>query len=319
MNTIGQPNPGVYRTWIIGAGLDNAQSADLLHEQALLLDLAQAMEAAITTARRQGLAAFSPERSDLLKLPAGLGDDRRDALFQQLFGVSYLPQPGDSAQDREIGLVQWSDAALELGRLAAQARSRLAPGQGGGITYADGAWFVNGVRYSLQELTLAVRVGSYTSVDFFLQEALNRANTNAMTARKLLALLSDMNRSFSTSGKSASYSIQSQYKALVEKQGWTLDQLADWGAKVALSSYAQSTRDSHLADANASLSGENYGNLIAEVKAIFDATNAENQVGQLRLDGVINVRDNVVSGLGSFLKGELNSRATVARNLGAGS
>ena len=62
------------------------------------------------------------------------------------------------------------------------------------------------------------------------------------------------------------------------------------------------------------LGKEDFRAMIDEVEQILGAFSADNQVAQLRNETLFNSRSNLLEGLGTFLKGQQNTRSTLARN-----
>jgi hypothetical protein len=62
------------------------------------------------------------------------------------------------------------------------------------------------------------------------------------------------------------------------------------------------------------LGKEDFRAMIDEVEQILGAFAADNQVAQLRNETLFNSRSNLLEGLGTFLKGQQNTRSTLARN-----
>jgi hypothetical protein len=62
------------------------------------------------------------------------------------------------------------------------------------------------------------------------------------------------------------------------------------------------------------LTRDDFRSLINEVETIIGAFGADNQVAQLRNETLFNSRSNLLEGLGTFLKGQQNTRSTLARN-----
>ena len=308
---------GLYRLAVTGSGLDVVAAADTETRAQYSAALADAIVAAIARARARGLDAFAPGDTSLFA-PVGVPPASLATLFSDVVGVPYRGTPGQTPGYRALALSEWSDAALALRGEAAALRSRLAPGQGGGLNHADGYWYVNGQRYTLAESFLALRFSSYTAVDAYLADTLNRANLNTTAARKLVATVRDLNASYASSGGSnGTYSAQGLVD-LLARNGLTLGDVAAWGERVSGGGNFAAVLGDYAASNGAAIDASRYAELITEGKAIFDAFNADNQVSQLRLDSVVNQRQNIVNGMSSFLQGYTNQQATIGRMLTTG-
>lgn len=311
-------HPGVYRVSVTGIGLSESAQAALAVDLQAQQDLIDGMVRALHAARAAGEAGFLPSLSRIA-LPDGMSEAELNALFTSVVGRPFFGPEGVTPGFGQLSLSQWSDAVLLLQRDAAAKASRLGPGSGGGIQYADGAWFINGQRYTLTESFLALRVANFTNMDAQLAEHMNKSNINAITARKLLGLVADLNRTFGANGgKDGSYTVTDDLLPVLEDNGLTLADLASWGGSVAASSYFASVLASYTSNANAAISGEDFGSLITETKSIFDATNADNQVSQLRMESLVNARENLLRGLTNYLKGDQVQMTAMARGLQAG-
>ncbi len=307
-------HPGLYRLNVTGTGLSGAQSAEVTDQARQELEIASAILQAIVQARSSGQSSFTP--SEGLQPPAGMTPQDLDAVFQRVLGMNYQGVPGLTDGDRALSLGEWSDAAMALQRDAAGLSSRLAPGQGGGVQYADGHWYINGQTYTLAESFLALRVSSYSAMDLYLSDQMNRTQNNASTARKLVGLLSDLNVTFATrGGSSGSYSVSTDLVAALGQHDLNLANLAQWGAKVAGGGNFAAVAAASASGRDA-VSGSEFASLITEAKAVFDSINAENQVSQVRLDSVVNARDNVINGLNQFMKGYAAQQAALGRMVG---
>lgn len=305
-------HPGLYAINVTGTGLGVTRAEGVAQQVEQENALAAAILDAIQQARASGLDNFAP-LDGLLSPPAGMNAFEMDALFQRVLGLKYSGIEGQTPGYRAMSLGEWSDAAMALQRDSASLSSRLAPGQGGGIHYADGRWYINGQTYTLAESFLALRVSSYGAMDQFLSEQMNRANVNTVAARKVIGLLSDLNATYASRGGSeGTYGLSAQLQPLLTKHSLTLAEVANWGGRVVGGGNFASLQTS----AQDSISASTYAALITEAKAVFESINAENQVSQVRLDTVVNARDNVISGLNAFMKGYAAQQAALGRMLG---
>lgn len=292
---------------VTGTGL-SANGVQVVREQTQQAEaLAAAILAAIERARSKGLTSFAAF-DGVLAPPEGMDLWQMAEVFGRVLG---MVDPGDG--ERALSLSEWSEAAMSLQRDAASRQSRLAPGQGGGIQYADGRWYINGQAFTLAESFLALRMANYSTMDRFLVDQMNRTNLNTMTARKMVGLLSDLNASYANrGGSSGTFAVSTDLLPLLTQHGLTLDELARWGERTAGGGQFASV----LASSADALSASSFAALITEAKSIFELINAENQVSQVRLDSVVNARDNVINGLNVFMKGHAAQQAALGAMVG---
>ena len=308
---------GLYRLAVTGTGLDAGAASDIAAKAQQSAELADAIVAAIARARASGLQSFEPSDAALVP-PADMTAARLRELFRDVVGMPYEGTVGLTPDYRALSLSEWSDAAMALRRASAALISRLAPGEGGGLHHAGGTWYVNGQAYTLAESFLALRFSTYSTLDVYLSDQLNKANNNTLAARKLVGLVRDLNTSFAAGGGSAGSYPAAGVMDLLDARGLTLAELATWGRAVADGGNFATLLADYAANPSLLLTGTTYAALIAEGKAVFDAFNADNQVSQLRLDSVVNQRQNVVNGMSSFLQGYQNQQATLGRMLAGG-
>lgn len=307
-------HPGLYQLHVTGSGLSGSQSTQVADQARQQNEMAQAILQAIARARASGLSSF--ELAEGLQPPAGMTVLQMDAVFQRVLGMHYQQEPGNAEGPRALSLSEWSDAAMALQRDAAGLSSRLAPGRGGGVHYADGRWYINGQAYTLAESFLAMRVSSYSAMDLYLSDQMNRTQSNASAARKLVGLLADLNATFAARGaSSASYSTATDLVTLLGRHELTLADVAQWGSRV-VGGGNFATVLAASSNGQDVIAGSDYAALITEAKAVFDAINAENQVAQVRLDSLINARENVINGLNQFMKGHAAQQAALGRMAG---
>jgi len=308
-------HPGVYSLSIRGTGLDAAATADTRTRAQQQQAVAAAVVQAIGAARSAGLDNFAPS-DGFLPLPAGISLARMQDIFSSVLGMPYSGTVGQTPGYGPMSLSQWSDAATVLQQDAAALVSRLAPGQGGGVQYAGGYWYVNGQRYTLAETFLALRVSNYASLDTLIAALMNRQSLNAGAARKVIALVGDLQANYAKQGgSSGTFSVSTDVVTLVTRQGLGLSQLAAWGASVSGGGTFATVESAYAGNANAAVAATDYAGLITEAKAIFNAFNAENQVSQVRMDSIINARQNVIAGLSAFLSGQQSQQEALARGL----
>lgn len=306
---------GVYRLSITGTGLNTAAASDTRARAQQQQAVAAAVVQAIAAARAAGRDSFAPSEG-FLPLPAGISLSRMQDIFSSVLGIPYSGVLGQTPGYAPMSLSQWSDAALSLQQDAAALTSRLAPGQGGGVQHAGGYWYVNGQRFTLAESFLALRVANFASLDTQIAALMNRQSVNAAAARNVIALLSDLQATFaSRGGSSGSYGASSDVVALLTRQGLGLSQMATWGASVSGGGTFASVQAAYASNPNAAVSGTDYAALITEAKAVFNSFNAENQVSQVRLDSIVNARQNVVAGMSAFMVGQQAQQDALARGL----
>jgi hypothetical protein len=211
----------------------------------------------------------------------------------------------------------WSQASEALSEYAAKKASTLPPSEGGGPQYANGHWYVNGEPYTLAELFLAVRMGSFQQMDNYASQEVGTQSANAALARKILSLLGAMKSAFSLGNTTnGTYNLETQYKSLLDQAGLTLDEMSLLGQKTTLStSQCASAAASYTANPDATMTGTDYGALVDEVRAVFDASNSGSQVQQLRVESAMNARTNILEGMTAFLRGQVSESKALARNL----
>lgn len=305
-------HPGLYALHVTGTGLDAAATVDVAQQAEQSEALVVAILAAVQQARARGLTSFAPS-DGLLPAPAGMTAAQVQDKFQRVLGLPYQGLVGQTEGYRALSLAEWSGAAMALQKDAASLLSRLTPGAGGGLHYADGCWYINGQTYTLAESFLALRVTQYSSMDLYLADQMNRANVNTSAARKVVGVLSDLNATYASQGASSgSFSLSQDLQPLLEQRELSLADLAKWGARVSGGGNFASVQSS----GQDAISATTFAALITEAKSIFDSINAENQVSQVRLDSVVNARDNVISGLNAFMKGYAAQQSALGRMAG---
>lgn len=305
--------PGLYAVDGTGLGYDETGVAQVSEELGFVRDLQKAISLAMANARGQGLNSFAPDEG-ILQLPQGMSSALRDRLFEEVMGTSYT-SVNVAAGQRNLEF--WSDAIEALVQHGAKKASTLPPAEGGGPQYANGHWFVNGEPYTLSELFLAVRMGSFQQMDNYVSLEVGTQSANAMLARKILTLLGEMKKVFSQGNTSnGTYNLGTHYKSLLDQAGITLDDMSLLGQKTTAStSQCATAAASYTANNSATMTGTDYGALVDEVRAVFDATNSNNQVQQIRVESAMNSRTNILEGMTAFLKGQIVESKSLARNL----
>lgn len=320
---------GLYAQQIIGIGLNSDDRQTLRDWQDRTRALAQAVREAMARARGAGLDAFAPDSSTLQT--TGLSSGQLRKLFAEVVGHPY--SAADAAADQALypgltdhgvlTLAQWSQAVLALESEAARQSSMLPPGEGGGLSHAQGQWFVNGEPFTLAELFLTVRMGALTETDKALETDLNTMLANTNLARDLLAVLADMKRrrnlmvaALVPPATEPVFNAATDFKAYVEAAGLDLSALMGYGTRFkGASSYLKASGEAALVSSSATISSADYGYTMDELQALFDSVNAENQVKRLQVQSVQNARMAVLEGMSSFMAGQTLTNRTVGRNL----
>lgn len=310
----GNSQPGLYRLAVNGTGLSAGEQAATQSRIDQRAAVALAIVSALAQARNRGLSEFAPS-DGLLPRPEGVSATEMRAAFAEVVGVPYEGTIGQTPGYRALTLREWSDAALALNKDVAGLKSRLAPGAGGGVAYANGQWFVNGRSFTLAETFLATRMAAFTSMDSFMADQMNRLSANIGSARKVMALTAGLNAMYASRGGSAGAYSAADVVAILGDKGLNLAQVANWGSRVRGGGAFASVEAAYAGSAGAAVSASDFASLIAEAKAIFDATNADNQITQVRTDSVVNARQNVVDGMTNFLKAQRDQLTVLARGL----
>ena len=352
MTTITVRNVGAYgfhTTPLNGIGLSTAEAATTRSEVDQALALADALRAAMQAARQAGLQAFSPAQAvaaGYLTLPAGLAapvafpatptlaQATAEKFFANVMGHAYAGGPAS--------LDQWSQAVDELEHWAGATASMLPPGAGGGTRNVRGTWYVNGEPWSLSELFTVNRVNTLSEIDRMVADSLNVIAANNDAAKALTVLMQKLFKKYNEN-QWDNLDWDRVNRAWVDTAAkYELTTTAyKFGNKAAIySGYTSGpseypydfTRllaqaDKHIGsdslirklfslgdDETAGLGKEDFRAMIDEVEQIVGAFAADNQVAQLRNETLFNSRSNLLEGLGTFLKGQQNTRSTLARN-----
>jgi hypothetical protein len=305
--------PGLYALDGTGLGYQASEVAQVSTDVDTIRDLRNAIAQAMATARARGLSTFAPD-DGILRLPSGISSALRDRLFEDVIGTSFTSA---NALASQRSLEFWSYASESLAEYAAKKASTLPPGEGGGPQYASGHWYVNGEPFTLSELFLAVRMGSFQQLENYVSQEIGTQSANANLARKVLTLLGAMKKAFSQGNTTnGTYNLGTQYKSLLDQAGITLDEMSLLGQKTTSSaSQCASAAATYTANNNATMTGTDYGALVDEVRAVFDASNSNSQVQQLRVESAMNSRTNHLEGMTAFLKGQVAESKALAQNL----
>jgi hypothetical protein len=337
-------HPGLTAVAVTGIGLTGQATSTLRNEIEQARSLAQAIEAAIASARQAVRNHFAPDGAEgFLQLPDGLdvaypvasadasAYGLRVKLFEQVIGRPFstqdsrVGQPSGLPEAGELSLSEWSDAVSALNRFAAQAQSRLSPAEGGGPQTAEGFWFLNGEPYTLSEVFTAVRMGNLLNLERQIATGLDTINTNSLYARDVLSALGDMLRIRGNKARqagnanTATYSATTDFKDVIEKardgRQRTMAEYEDLARKLNRPvSYIQEAIDAY--NAGTSIIAVDYASLINEMRTLFDTLNADNQVQQVRVESIQNARNNVLESLSAALKGFNTELTAIRRSLG---
>lgn len=331
MSTAITMRSGLYPVDIIGSRVDATAQQALRSDMQQVGILAQAIRTAMAQARASGVDTFAPD-SALLAVPvssistADLADWFADVIGHPYSAAQAQPGLPDYGA---LSLAQWSLAVEALEHRAARDASRLPPGAGGGPQHANGAWYVNGERYTLGELFIAVRMGSFANAEKSIADELNTLQANGVLARDLLAILTEMKRARIARATDSLQAVDTfepaaDFADLVIRMApsRTLADISDYGTRLKGSaSYVAKAITAYYNNLLAppaqqtTISREDYGYTMDEMQALFDTVNADNQVKQIRVQSLENARSTILDGLSGFLKGFAGQNVAVGRNL----
>jgi hypothetical protein len=333
-------HPGLNAVLVTGVGLQPAASQSLRDEVEAAEALVVAIMDSLARARTDGVAEFSPDDArltlpDTLQVSqagsaATAADQLRTRLFERVVGHPFRAaderpsQPADLPQAGPLSLAQWSDAVSALRRFAAQARSKLSPGEGGGPQMAEGAWYLNGERFTTVELFLAIRMGNFQNLERQIEKGLSSVAVNAVFARDVLSSLSEMLRirgnKAQAGGDAATveYDPTTDFKDVIEKardgRTRTMEEYEELAGKLnRTTSYIKEAAAAQRSDG--AILAVDYASLINEMRTLFDTLNADNQVQQLRVESIQNARNNVLDSVSYAIKGFNLEASAVRRNL----
>jgi hypothetical protein len=331
---------GLLATEVTGIGLSGNALTQLQAELEQAQDLLSAITQAVNKARVAAVNAFTPdstwvdipqELSTTTRLHNGVSMSTLDFLFAEVIGRPFENLSNSSPRSSlytglpsygALNLHEWSDAAQKLEQYMAKARSRLPAGLGGGITMDQGVWYVNGERFNMAELFVAIRMGNFVNTEAQMSRSIQQVNTNNAFARDVLSMVVDMTRIRAQKAREVpnkdvrTFDPATDFVDVIEKtrngQARSLDQLEKLGSKF--------TNSSIKTAANAYRSGTTltlveYVGAIDEMRKLFDTLNAENQVAQLKTEAIQNVRSNILESIASTLKGFRSEVSAVRRNL----
>lgn len=332
--------PGVLAIDVTGIGLSATAAEQLQRELQQTQSLLGAITLAVDRARASAVNAFPPD-SALLDIPGDLSTTLRlhngiamstlDFLFSKVIERPYEPLARSTPRAAlyaglpeydALTLHDWSNAAQKLEHYIAQARSRLPAGLGGGITMDQGVWYVNGERFNMAELFVAVRMGNFVNTEAQMSRSVEQVNTNNRFARDVLAMVVDMIRIRAQRARDVpnkdirTFDAAEAFQDVVEKtrdgRTYQMADLERLGARFTNSSIKVAA---DAARNGATLTLVEYVGAIDEMRKLFDTLNAENQVAQLKTESIQNVRTNILESIASMLKGFRAEVSAVRRNL----
>jgi hypothetical protein len=313
---------GLYAEPILGSGLDRSGQQALEGSLQEAEDLAQALRDALRDARAGGLGAFAPDDADVWTPPAGLASLK--TWFAEVIGRPYNADadanPGDSLPTYgALSLAQWSLACDALEQRIARDRSRLPPGLGGGPQHANGVWYINGQRFTLAEVFLAVRLGNFEATDKYLLDHMKTLVANGELARTVLEVLADMKRLRVERGLEDTADVfdpKADFADFVLAAGIDLNDFRDYGQSLkGDASYIVEAVRMYRANTGETIDSETYGYLMGEVGALFDSLNADNQAKQQQVQSIQNSRTDMLTGISSFMNAVESQNKTIGRNI----
>jgi hypothetical protein len=341
---------GFHTTPLNGIGLSTAEVAATRSDVDQALALADALRDAMQAARQAGLQAFAPaQAAGLFALPAGLTTANRDAFFANVMGrawaggpvsldqwsqavdalehwagatASMLP-PGAGGGTRNVRGTwyvngePWSLSELftvnrvntlsEIDRMVADSLNVIAANNEAAKAltalmeklfkkYYENQWdsTANNSRYTKVSKSWVDAVGQYD------QDSVSVSGRNPWT---------EGNEYINSSNNATNidYAVTfSELKAYADKHIGSDSMVSKMDGAGTVNSNGGSTA--------VGLGKEDFRAMIDEVEQILGAFSADNQVAQLRNETLFNSRSNLLEGLGTFLKGQQNTRSTVARN-----
>jgi hypothetical protein len=334
---------GLLATEVTGIGLSGTAVDQLQRELEQTQTLLDAITLAVDRARAAAVNGFNPD-SAFLDIPAELSTTTRshnglsmstlDFLFsrviqrpfeelQQLPPSSpritlYAGLPDYGA----LSLHEWSDAAQKLEQYLAQARSRLPTGLGGGITMDQGVWYVNGERFNMAELFVAVRMGNFVNTEAQMSRSIEQVNTNNRFARDVLAMIVDMTRFRAQRARDVpdknirTFDAGTGFQEVVEttRDGRTYE-MSDLEKLAARFPNSSIKLAAEAARSETTLTLVEYVGTIDEMQKLFDTLNAENQVAQLKTESIQSVRSNLLESIANMLKSFRAEVSAVRRHL----
>lgn len=306
---------GFFRLVVAGTGLSATQTVDTRAQVGQWGLLADAIRQAIASARQQGRSQFAAS-DPVLSLPHGISASQVDDLWKSYVQDSLLETQTPVTLTGPSSLAEWSQLALALRREASALTSRLAPGAGGGLQYAQGLWFINGQAYTLSQSLLALKASEVSAFDLELSAQMSQLSANVNTARRVVGLIADLNLTYAKAGGNAgTFSAGTDVVNLLTHHGLTLSQMADWGETVVGGGAFAKLEVAYTGSGGSHVSAQDYASLIAETKSIFDGFNAENQVRQLRTDSLVNQRENLINGMSNFMRSQVGLTMDVAQRM----
>jgi len=293
---------------VAGTGLAADQQAVVRERADAAVAVAEALRAAISRARGQGVSAFSASDALAFQLPSGIEPALRDEIFNDIIG---RPWAAD-----QMTLAQWAQAAERLEESATRGRSSLPPDAGGGVQNFNGQWYVNGEAFSMAELFTANRVNTYNALDELLGNSLNTIAANNRLVNRLTDILK--------AGRAASgghpYWLVAQYGYYQDGHTWNdafpRPDAVHWDtiASLAEAIIGSGSKLAASIRSDQNLGADDWKTAMDELSTLIDSKTADNQVAQQRTESVMNLRGNLLDGLTNMLKGQQNMGSSVARN-----
>lgn len=324
---------GFYAEQVSGVGLSDAELLAAQDQRALAQDLELAIRDAMANARLAGESAFEPDSALLvLQNQDDAYRDRVRLLFAELLNTPFTAEDEQLYPDLmpygPLSLAQWSAVEQQLSAYSARLTSSFAPGDGGGVEYARGQWYINGQTYSLADLVLTIRLGNLNGLDSMLQSDLNTMVANTTLARQLMAITGDMKwrraqqeldvANAITNADQADtpviFDAVTDYESYVDAAGLSSEALAELGLRFKGESSALFYANLQVLQ-NGTLTEAEYGDTINELQSLFDSINSENDVKRVMIETRQNERTNMLSSMSNFYKGASDVAEEVARTL----
>lgn len=290
----------------------------------LLIDM-QALDdyltSAIDTARVNGIFKFSPT-ADWLTYPSSLDVASIFNILDNAIPDEKRLRDGTYA---DLTLRDWSDLVIRMRSQMAKLRSSLPPGNGGGIEYSDGKWYINGESFTLSDGFLGVRTANYSNIDATLGTKISQHSVNLSYARKMVELISDMSVKHAISVHAGvKHKSKDDLEKLLTKNQLTLDNLVSLEVSVPTGGIFATTQKKideekkkatpeSAADVSVEISKDDYVDMITVAKSIFDNLNSKSQIEQLGMDSLLNQRKNILEGMSSYIKSEFDLQSKIIK------
>lgn len=304
---------GFHATPLAGTQLPAHQQTAIGEELQAGKAIAAAIRQSLAQARGDGVRAFRPADAQAFRLPEGVSNTERDRIFNEIIG---RPWSGS-----EMTLTDWAMAVQRIDQWIGRSQSMLSPGSGGGVQNVGGQWYVNGEAYSMAELFTATRVNTYNALDDLLNDSLNSISANNRLVNRLTEVLK-AGRAISSGwareliAGNAFFETGHLWDSTKVRAGavhWNeVKAMADavlGPGSVLANSITQNW------DSGGTIGGETWKTAMDQLSTLIESKTADNQVAQQRMESVMNVRSNLLDGLGSMLKGQQNMNSSLSRNL----